>query len=102
MQLRIVLSKGPIGSTRWSLVVTFRDGSIKEFYLGQDIKFIRRILGYDESDFFEMLGIVSKKDNRSLKWNDKISQRIANFIKRDLELTPKILRKLEIWELSGE
>lgn len=102
MKLRIELSKGMLGSTRWTLVVTFKDGTTKRFLLGQDIKFIRRSLGYDDDSFFEVLGMNYKKNSRKLRWNDRISQRVANFIKQELELTPTILRELEIWELSCE
>lgn len=102
MKLRIELSKGMLNSTRWILVVTFRDGTTKKFLLGQDVKFIRRSLGYDDDSFFEVVGMNYKKNNRRLRWNDKISQRVANFIKNELELTPEILRKLESWELSCE
>ena len=102
MKLRIELEKGYLNSTRWILVVTFRDGTTKRFLLGQDVKFIRRSLGYDEESFFEMVGMTDKRNSRKLNWNDRISQRVGNFIKKEFELTPEILRKIEVWSLSCE
>jgi len=102
MKLRIELSKGQLNSTRWVLVVTFRDGTTKRFILGQDIKFIRRSLGYDDESFYETFGMADKRNKRRLNWNDKISQRVANFIKQELGLSPKILKSLNEWELSCE
>lgn len=102
MKLRIKLTEGHLGSTRWILVVTFRDGTEKIFLLGQDVKFIRRTLGYDDDSFFETVGMINKRNTRLLRWNDRISRRVANFIKKELELTPTILKELESWELSCE
>ena len=102
MKLRIELSKGQLGSTNWLLVVTFRDGTTKSFVLGQDVKFIRRTLGYEEDSFFDEIGMTNKRNPRLLKWNDRISQRVANFIKQELKLTPVVLKKLECWDLSAE
>ena len=84
------------------MVVTFRDGTTKRFLLGQDVKFIRRSLGYDEESFFEMVGMTDKRNSRKLNWNDRISQRVGNFIKKEFKLTPEILRKIEVWSLSCE
>ena len=102
MKLRIELEKGHLNSTRWILVVTFRDGTTKRFLLGQDVKFIRRSLGYDEESFFEEMGMNHKRNPRKLNWNDRISQRVGNFIKKEFELTPEILRNIEVWSLCCE
>ena len=98
MKLRIELSTGYFNSKNWTLVVTFRDGSEKRFLLGQDVKFVQRILGYDFESFLMELDLIGRNDR--IKWNDRISQKIANFIKKDLELTVKYFKEAPVWGLS--
>ena len=100
MKLRIELSTGQLNSKNWTLVVTFRDGTVKRFLLGQDIKFVQRILGYEFESFLMELDLIGKDNN--IKWNDRISQKIGNFIKKDLGLTEKFFRDAPEWQLSSQ
>ena len=100
MKLRIELSKSYFNSTNWTLVVIFRDGTKKMFLLGQDIKFVQRILGYDFESFLTVLNLIGKDGN--IKWNDRISQKIGNFIKKDLGLTEKFFREAPEWQLASQ
>jgi hypothetical protein len=84
------------GTHRWMLNVVFgrKNKKTKRFFLGQDVKFCSRVLGYEIEDLFDDLKIK--------KWNQKSSQKLGNFIIRELELTSKILNNLNEWELSAE
>ena len=99
MKLRIELSNGQLNSRNWTLVVTFRDGTVKRFLLGQDMKFVQRVLGYEFESFLMELDMIGKDDR--IKWNDRISQKIGNFIKKDLELTEKFFRESPEWGLCS-
>jgi hypothetical protein len=98
MKLRIEKSRSYLNSTNWTLVVTFRDGTVKRFLLGQDIKFVQRILGYEFESFLEVLELIGK--DKKIKWNDRISQKIGNFIKKDLGLSEKFFKEADEWELA--
>jgi len=100
MKLRIEKQRGQLFSTNWTLVVTFKDGTVKRFLLGQDIKFVQRILGYEFESFLIELNLIGK--NGTIKWNDRVSQKIANFIKKDLELTTKFFREAPEWQLASQ
>ena len=100
MKLRIELSSGYFNSKNWTLVVTFKDETVKRFLLGQDIKFVQRILGYEFESFLEVLDLIGKDGN--IKWNDRISQKIGNFIRKDLGLTEEYFRKSPEWSLCSQ
>lgn len=77
----------------WTLVVDFQDGLIKEFYLGQDVKFCHRVLGYEASYVVEQIG-----SNDLSK--ESVRKKLAKFIIKDLGLNARSLRTLERWSLA--
>jgi hypothetical protein len=83
---RVEWSKGWF-MTKWSLIVNG-----KEFLLGQDVKWVLRVVCMDLNEFFEMLGT----DDRTPEGREKIGKWIVDY----LELTPKIIKKLQPWSLA--
>ena len=82
--------------SNWSMTVIFRGGRTKVFYLGQDVKWCRRVLGIEMDDVFQFAEIKS----RDWTLNYEINQiKLGRFIKRELGLTSKILHQLQPWEL---
>jgi len=96
--MKVNISPEPyyFGTHRWNLNIVFgrKEKTLKTFFLGQDAKFTSRVLGCDINDLFEHLGIK--------KWTPRASKKVANYIIRELGLKSKILKKLEVWELSCE
>jgi len=78
----------------WTLVVTTSQGT-RAFYLGQDVKFCKRILGMDTSYIVEQIGSNNLYD-------PKVNGRLAKFIIKSLGLSTKQLNTLQPWELSAE
>lgn len=75
----------------WTLTTTTDNGT-KIFYLGQDIKFCRRVLGLEPSDIVSEIGDNNLSDPRTL-------QKLADFIAEHLGLTDENVEGLESWEL---
>ena len=75
----------------WTLTLTTGNGT-KVFYLGQDIKFCRRVLGMEPSDIVEEIG-----DNNLS--NPETLNKLCNLIIERLTLTDEIVDGLEPWEL---
>jgi hypothetical protein len=78
----------------WTLVVTTSQGT-RAFYLGQDVKFCKRILGMDTPYIVEQIGSNNLYD-------PTVNGRLAKFIIKSLGLSTKQLNTLQPWELSAE
>ena len=78
----------------WTLEVTTSQGT-KAFYLGQDVKFCKRVLGMEPSYIVQQIGSNEVTE-------PKVNSRLAKFIIKSLGLSSKQLNKLQTWELSAE
>ena len=76
----------------WILSIIFSDGLSKAFYLGQDVKFCKRILGVETRYVVEKIGTNNLGDKGA-------KEKLANFIIDTLELDEERLQELEPWEL---
>lgn len=76
----------------WTLVVSTKKKT-KSFYLGQDVKFCRRVLQMDTSYIIEKIG------TRDINEGTKGNKKLAKFICETLKLDSKKIDKLEPWEL---
>lgn len=77
----------------WTLVVDFKDGLVKHFYLGQDIKFCHRVLCLEPSHVVREIGGGELYD-------EALRKKLAKFIIKELGLNAKSLRTLERWSLA--
>jgi len=77
----------------WTLVVDFRDGLVKHFYLGQDTKFCYRVLCLQPSHVIFEIG-------SSNLYDEAVRKKLAKFIIKELGLNAKKLRTLERWSLA--
>lgn len=94
MQKSIVISNGSYGFGRtWQLSIEGK-GFKKSFYLGQDAKFCSRVLGMSSSEVVQAIG------TSHISEGEIGNKKLANFIYRQLELTPKKVKELESWALS--
>lgn len=78
----------------WTLVLT-KGKQRKSFYLGQDVKFCKRVLGMDPGYIVQQIGtrdISSPQGNRKL----------ANFIVDTLGLENYNVMDMDIWGLCSE
>ena len=91
----------------WYLNIKLED-KFKRFYLGQDVKFLSRVLGIDFNCIKSVLGIYGSIDFE--KYNQKITNLIINLLsnnetrgtrKPSIKVIRAILTKNE-WEFSGE
>ena len=78
----------------WTLEVTTNEG-IKTFYLGQDVKFCKRVLGVEPSYIVQQIGSGDLTE-------PKVNSRLANFIIKSLGLSSKQLNELRSWDLLAE
>ena len=92
MKAIIVVSAGQFGHD-WNLVVDFKDGQTKVFYLGQDVKFCYRVLCCQPSYVVQEIG-----GNDLTK--DSLRKKLAKFIIKELELDARKLRKINTWDLA--
>lgn len=67
----------------------------KQFYLGQDIKFCRRVLGAEPTQVAYELGTNDLTEDRTRR-------RLARYILHSLDLDKTKLRNLQPWELCAE
>jgi len=75
----------------WTLVCNLGKRR-KAFYLGQDCKFLSRVLGCDAPYVAEQIGTNDLRP-------EKARRKLARFIIDTLELTPEKIRGLQAWEL---
>ena len=78
----------------WTLEVTTNEG-IKTFYLGQDVKFCKRVLGMEPSYIVQQIGSGDVTE-------PKVNSRLAKFIIKSLGLSSKQLNELRSWDLLAE
>jgi hypothetical protein len=96
MKATIQIERGSYGfGHTWSLVLTKRNGTIKSFYLGQDVKFCSRVLGMEPRYIVEQIGSGNITE-------PNINTRLANFIINSLGLTKTQLFKQEAWAICAE
>jgi hypothetical protein len=75
----------------WSLIIR-RGKAVKSFYLGQDVKFLSRVLGVTAHDVIESIGTNDLGPESARK-------KLANYIIESLELDSKKIKELQPWEL---
>lgn len=96
MKAKIEIENGSYGFDKtWTLVITKGDKVLNAFFLGQDVKFCRRVLGMDPSYIVEQIGsgeITVPAINRKL----------AKFIINTLELTESNIKSMHSWDLCAE
>ena len=91
MESRIVVTpRGDFGHD-WNLIVETNDG-VKNFYLGQDVKFCSRVLGLTPRDIVNEIGTGDFRNEENLKL-------LGNFISEQLGLVEESVNELETWEL---
>ena len=78
----------------WTLEVTTSQGT-KAFYLGQDIKFCKRVLGMEPSEIVQQIGSNDVTE-------PKVNSRLVKFIIKSLGLNSKKLNELRSWDLLAE
>ena len=83
----IQVSPGEMGTHNWTLIVGRR-----QFFLGQDIKFCRRVLGQDPKYIGEMIGGTDLR-------NAETRQRLGRYILSQLDLTDDDIKELQPWSL---
>jgi len=95
MKNTIRVSVGGYGfSHNWTLICK-TPKKTKSFFLGQDVKFCKRVLGLDPKDIRNCIGSNDLTNEKTLK-------KLANFIVKELCLNGhNIGRKLD-WEFSAE
>jgi hypothetical protein len=89
------INHGDFSEFKWNLEYTKQSGEVKKFYLGQDIKFCRRVLGLETKD------IVRKIGNPDLR-EEETQIKLGAFIVDHLNLSEPLLDDMDIWELSAE
>ena len=95
MKASIKITMGDYGfSHNWTLVVELGRGKVKEFWLGQDVKFLNRVLGVSPSDVVEAIG------SRNIQ-EPKVNKRLASYILDALELDKQSISRLSPWELAS-
>lgn len=78
----------------WILNVTSKKVT-KTFFLGQDVKFCKRVLGMDPSYIADQIG---SKDLR----NETTRNKIAKFIVNELGINESNVNELEPWSLCAQ
>ena len=91
MESRVVVTpRGDFGHD-WNLIVE-TDNGVRNFYLGQDVKFCSRVLGLTPRDIVNEIGTGDFRNEENLK-------RLGNFISEQLGLVDESVEQLESWEL---
>ena len=75
----------------WTLHVTTQNGT-KSFFLGQDVKFCKRVLGIEPRDIVNQIG-----DNDLRK--EETRQKLGEFILDSLDVTEDMIDNFEPWSL---
>ena len=93
MTYEIKFTQGGYGfEHNWNLVMTDRNGTVKSFFLGQDVKFCNRVLGMEPGYVVRQIG---SGDLRL----EKTRKDLGKFIVKSLGLSARKLKKMETWEL---
>ena len=91
MESRIVVTRRGDFGHDWNLIVETNDG-VKNFYLGQDVKFCSRVLGMSPSYVVQQIGTGDFRNEENLKL-------LGNFISEQLGLVEESVNELQSWEL---
>ena len=95
MKAQIIYHLAEFGHN-WNLYVTFKNKKTKSFYLGQDVKFCRRVLGLEPKELIHMIGM-----NTPINMDEpKVQKKIGKFIVEHLGLTEKMLKDANTWDLA--
>ena len=99
MQPTISIDNGELGSHNWSLVLS---DPMQVFWLGQDVKFVQRVLGMDCSYLCSLVHERMGDAVGQLNMDDpKVREAIAVTIIDQVGGTQNV-RKLESWDLSSQ
>jgi hypothetical protein len=79
----------------WSLVI-YNKKYVKQFFLGQDVKFCSRVLGMSTSD------VVASIGTNQIAEGTVGNTKLANFIYKELGLNVKKVNELESWDLCSQ
>ena len=97
MNAKVLVSKVDYGGFivhNWNLVVSNENGEQRNFFLGQDVKFCRRILGLHPRDVVKAIGSAEIED-------EDVSKRLGCFIIEHLELDEDVVFNVyEDWDLA--
>ena len=91
MESRIVVTRRGDFGHDWNLIVE-TDNGVKNFYLGQDVKFCSRVLGLTPRDIVNEIGTGDFRNEENLKL-------LGNFISEQLGLVDEQVQELQTWEL---
>lgn len=89
--MTIIVTPGGYGFGHdWTLVAFG-----KSFYLGQDVKFCKRVLGLHPSDVVDAIG-TNRLDTEEGR------EKLASFIVDSLEITEESSKTMEAWSLCAQ
>ncbi len=90
--MRVIITQGDYGFGRnWTL-----EYNKKQFFLGQDVKFCNRVLGFSPALIVRIIG-TAEIDNDTIG-----NKKLAKFIVSQLGLTKKNVKQLNNWELCAQ
>lgn len=96
MKAKVIVSRGEYGfGHTWCLVVETKKHS-QRFYLGQDGKFCRRVLGMDPSI------VVARIGTREIDNDTKGNRLLAKFICSELNINGRNFHKISAWGLCAQ
>jgi len=92
MESIVVTQTGDYGfGNNWFLIVKLKEKT-KSFFLGQDVKFCRRVLGMEPREVVEVIGSNDLRKPETLR-------SLGEFIIEHLELDEEKIKNLQEWEL---
>lgn len=96
MKASVIVTRGEF-CHNWILQVEFgyKKKTIKQFFLGQDVKFCTRVLGISPHELVRVIRGNQIED-------PKVNKRLARYILGHIRLTTDELKKLESWELCSQ
>lgn len=90
--MRVIITQGDYGfGHNWTL-----EYNRKQFFLGQDVKFCQRVLGFSPASVIKNIG-TAEIDNDTIG-----NVKLAKFIVSQLGLTRKNIKNLNTWELCAQ
>lgn len=90
--MKVIITQGDYGFGRnWTL-----EYNKKQFYLGQDVKFCQRVLGFSPASIVKAIG-TAEIDNETIG-----NKKLARFIVKELGLTKSNTKDLNTWELCAQ
>jgi hypothetical protein len=96
MKAKVIVSRGEYGfGHTWCLVLETKKFS-QRFYLGQDGKFCKRVLGMDPSE------VVFRIGTREIDNDTKGNRILAKFICKQLNINGHNFKRIEAWGLCAQ